>query len=310
MGSGRFDSVTYASTVSSNIVRARRLGISEREAAFFYTTDTKTKPQAQWKVHETLDPLLIKGVRESRDNDEHPTTVPTAVIFDDTGSMRLIPQIFQEKLPKLMELLTTTGKIKHPHVLFGSIGDAYTDKVPFQVGQFESDNRCDDQLRNVFLEGGGGGGYQESYELALYFAGFKTSLDSWEKRQQKGFLFTIGDECFYPSLSANTIKRVFGDNLQVSELSFKELLAKTMESFEYFHIHCASDSAHAKDPTVINTWRDAIDQRLLLLDDNRLVCETIAGVVALYAGGKLDELDDAAVAKSLVGLKTKRKFGE
>jgi hypothetical protein len=40
--------------------------------------------------------------------------------------------------------------------MFGAIGDAETDYVPLQVGQFESNNRMDDQLRGIALEGNGG----------------------------------------------------------------------------------------------------------------------------------------------------------
>ena len=53
--------------------------------------------------------------------------------------------------------------------MFGAIGDATCDRVPLQVGQFESDNRMDDDLGRIVLEGGGGGQQTESYELAMYF---------------------------------------------------------------------------------------------------------------------------------------------
>ena len=53
--------------------------------------------------------------------------------------------------------------------MFGAIGDATCDRAPLQVGQFESDNRMDDDLGRILLEGGGGGQKTESYELAMYF---------------------------------------------------------------------------------------------------------------------------------------------
>ena len=61
------------------------------------------------------------------------------------------------------------GTPSDPQIMFGAIGDATCDRVPLQVGQFESDNRMDDDLGRIVLEGGGGGQMTESYELAMYF---------------------------------------------------------------------------------------------------------------------------------------------
>jgi hypothetical protein len=303
MGSGRFDANTYASTSSSTAAFAASAGISTKDAAFRYSRDTMAQPRTNWKVHELLDPLLIKDVRESRDSVEHPTTLPIAVFFDVTGSMRSIPQVFQEKMEKLMTELTVNGKIEHPHVLFGAIGDAYSDRIPFQVGQFESDNRGDEQLRNVVLEAGGGGSISESYELALYFAAYKTSIDSWDKRQKKGYLFTLGDERFYSTLPKSVVKSVFGDDVTV-DLTFEDLLKTTTERFEYFHFHAVQGS-YANDPRIIKPWQEALGQRFIMLDDSAMVCEAIAGVVSIMEGATFDTVD-SSVAKAISSIKPPR----
>ena len=79
------------------------------------------------------------------------------------------PRALQAKLPQLLGLLLRKGYAAHPQIMFGAIGDATCDRAPLQVGQFESDNRMDDDLSRILLEGGGGGQKTESYELALYF---------------------------------------------------------------------------------------------------------------------------------------------
>ena len=71
---------------------------------------------------------------------------------------------------------------RDPQILFGAIGDATCDRAPLQVGQFESDNRMDDDLGRILLEGGGGGQKTESYELAMYFMARHTAIDCFEKR--------------------------------------------------------------------------------------------------------------------------------
>src|SRR5579859_2288421 len=87
------------------------------------------KSTGKWTIHPTLDP---KGVtfRESRDSDVHPRSNAIAVLFDETGSMKSIPYVFQKKLAELMSLLLVKGYIQDPQILFGAFGDATCDRVP------------------------------------------------------------------------------------------------------------------------------------------------------------------------------------
>lgn len=59
---------------------------------------------------------------------------------------------------------------------------------------FEADIRIARQLEKLWLEKGGGGNCCESYTLPWYFAALHTAIDWFEKRGQKGYLFTVGDE--------------------------------------------------------------------------------------------------------------------
>ena len=154
MGSGRWSTDVYSA--------AANYRAASGTSAFAYS-DSGAR-----KAHPALDPSGV-AERESRDSDEHPQSTPIAVLFDVTGSMGAVPRVLQTKLPQLLGLLTRKGYATDPHIMFGAIGDATCDRVPLQVGQFESDNRMDDDLARIVLEGGGGGQQHESYELAMYF---------------------------------------------------------------------------------------------------------------------------------------------
>src|SRR5436309_1730677 len=142
-------------------------------------------------VHQKMNPRGVQ-VRESRDSDAHPESHAIAVLFDVTGSMQKVPRILQQNLPRLMGLLIRKGYLEHPQILVGAIGDATCDTAPLQVGQFESGIEIEEDLGKLFLEGGGGGQLTESYELAMYFMSRHTSIDCWEKRRKRGYLFIIG----------------------------------------------------------------------------------------------------------------------
>lgn len=171
------------------------------------------RPRRDWTVHPNLDPHGVT-VRESRDSAEHPESLAIAVLLDVTGSMAAVPRTLQRKLPGLLGLILDRGYATDPQVMFGAIGDATCDRVPLQIGQFESDNRMDDDLGRLVLEGGGGGQMTESYELALYFMARHASIDCHEKRGKRGYLFLVGDEMSYPQVEAREAQQIVGADLR------------------------------------------------------------------------------------------------
>ena len=284
MGSGTWSTTTYTTREE-----ARRL--AGRSAFAYSDTITSSTPRHEWRAHKALDP---KGVtmRESRDSVEHPESVGIGVLFDVTGSMLGIPVTLQQKLPELLGLLIRKDYIQHPQILFGAIGDATCDRVPLQIGQFESDNRIDENLGNIVLEGGGGGHDTESYELAMYFMARHTALDCLDVRGKKGYLFMIGDERAYPHVSRRQVEKVIGDGLQ-HDIPLAGLVSELKRRYEVFYI-LPSGASHGGEGKILNFWRGYLGQNVLELDDPAAVCETIALSIGLCEGAidLADGLDD------------------
>lgn len=285
MGGGTWSADTYTAT---NTMRAKT-GTS----SFAYSdTMTAKMPLSSWKANEILDPKNV-DFRESRDNDEHPTTLAIAVLFDVTGSMRMVPRQMQTKLNELFGLLLRKGYVEHPHILMGAIGDATCDKVPLQVGQFESDNRIDANLEAILLEGGGGGQTTESYELAMYFMSRHTVTDCFEKRGHRGYCFIIGDEQCYPSVKAREVEKVIGDGLQ-EDIPTKAIVAELQEKYDVYLIRPGEASYRPGDSSgdrIIESWRELLGQNVIDLPDPNAVCETIALTIGL-AEGAIEDLDE------------------
>src|SRR3954454_4744876 len=201
-------------TAWSDIHYRERALLRARSGRTAFVHDDEIKAgQTAAGVHEKMCPLGVK-VRESRDSEAHPAAHAVGVLMDVTGSMREVPVILQANLPKLMGLLIRKGYLEHPQILIGGIGDATCDKAPLQVGQFESGIEIEDDLGKLFLEGGGGGHITESYELAMYFMARHTSLDCFEKRGKRGYLFVIGDEIPYAKVKHKEVAKLIGDGLQ------------------------------------------------------------------------------------------------
>lgn len=284
MGSGRWDANAYAMTTDASL---RSVGV---DATFAHSTHTMSSlPRSEWKAHETLDPekaiagagspLEGQRVRESRDIDGKVST-PVAVIFDVTGSMSQTPKELVKRLPTLFGLLQMKGYVSDPQVMFGAIGDATCDAVPLQIGQFEADNRADETLTNLVLEGGGGGQMTESYELAAYFMSRRTATDAWEKREHKGHLFLMGDELAYGQVKAAEVRKVIGDELDENigtEAIFRELQEKWIVTFII-----PGGTSHFGDERLLEYWQGLLGaQNVIKLPDLSAVAETIAVRVGL-----------------------------
>jgi hypothetical protein len=282
MGSGRWSTDVYTA--------AAHYRAASGTSAFAYSDGGARE------AHPALDP---KGVteRESRDSGEHPFSTPIAVLFDVTGSMGGVPRMLQTKLPQLLGLLTRKGYATDPHILFGAVGDATCDRVPLQVGQFESDNRMDDDLARIVLEGGGGGQKTESYELAMYFLARHTALDSIAKRGRRGYLFLIGDEMPYPRVNPREVRKFIGDDLR-EPIGTEAMIAELRRSFDVYYL-MPSAAGWGGDTEILTRWRELLGQNVLVLDDLDAVCETIAVTVGL--GEDTIDLDEGLADLVQVG---------
>lgn len=299
MGGGSWSDRVYDDRVSHRVATST--------PTFKYDADVKAG-RAPDECHPTLD-LKVKKIREARDSDEHPNSVPIAVFHDTTGSMAGNPPLMQEKLPKLLGLLLRKGYCVDPQVLIGAINDHTTRaKAPLQVGEFESDIRIEDALVNMRLEGDGGGQQHESYELAMWAALRHFKTDAWEKRGKKGYLFLIGDEMPWDRLDASTADRIFGDTLQ-EPVSTAEIMKQLLERWEVFYLLPANTS-YFDDPGIKRCWEKLLGnaERFIKVDDPANICEVIGALIGAIEGrANVDDLAkdlvdggvDASVAKSV-----------
>lgn len=278
MGGSRYTDVLYSARVADRTFR----GID----TFAYNSDIQ-QGKIKAGVHPSLSPLGVK-IRESRDSVTHPKTLPIGILLDTTGSMAEVPKIIQAKLPKLMGLLANEDGSKsyigdyYPAILMGAVDDCYAmqGEGPLQVGQFESGLEIDDNLTNLWLTQRGGGTYEESYDLGIYFFARHTATDHWEKRNRKGYLFIIGDEKPYPSVSAKVVSRIIGENLQ-SDIPFGDLMKEVQERYNVYFV-IPNMTSHYGDSVLTSTWKRYLpEENIMLLQDPESICELIASTVAL-----------------------------
>lgn len=283
MGAGSYSTATYATKAATRSATGA--------SAFGYTDVAMAgKRHDELKAHDLVDPYGVT-VRESRDSTEHPTSVPIVVMCDVTGSMANYPRIIQSKFPDLFNLLLLKGYVKDPQLLFGAIGDAHGDAVPLQASQFESDNRNDENIEALYLEGRGGGSTgslsnHESYDLALYFLARHTAHDAKDVRGKKGYAFIMGDEVSYETVEPALVKQYIGSDCE-DGLTLDAIIAEVQDLYELYIIIPEDHSGRCVD-----FWRDKVgDSNVILLKDVSEICSTIGLQIGLREG-TVASLDD------------------
>ncbi|ADO75715.1 phage-like protein, Gp250 [Stigmatella aurantiaca DW4/3-1] len=233
----------------------------------------------QRECHPAMNPQGVR-LRESRDSAAHPNSLAIVFALDVSGSMGEIPDMLARKhLPSFMKNLLDAG-VADPQVLFMAIGNAYADRAPLQVGQFESSEQQMDQwLTRMYLEGGGGG-LGETYELAMYFAAEHTSMDCLEKRQKKGYLLMTGDEPAFEKASKAHIQRLIGDVIP-DDLPVQQVFQRLEQSFEMFFL-----IPDGKRRQYEGFWRYHLGDRVICMDSPEDTCTVAAGIVALREGAE------------------------
>ncbi|HEY9716754.1 MAG TPA: hypothetical protein V6C69_04765 [Trichormus sp.] len=266
------------------------------------------------KMHADFDPKNIK-FRESCDSEFNPFSTPIIVAIDNTGSMGMLSEeLIRNGLGVLMEEVYDRKPVSDPHLMCMSVGDAWFDRAPLQVTQFEADLRLADQLGKFWIEGGGGGNSFESYNLPWYFAATRTKCDAFLKRNKKGYLFTVGDEPPPPKLLASHANTFLGDSLQ-KDLTSREILTMASRTWKIFHIMIEEGSHYRRQPTETKqAWQALLGQHAIALGDHKNLSELVVSIMEVDEGAEVAAVADSwkgstalTVKKSLSGLTATRK---
>jgi hypothetical protein len=251
-------------------------------------------------VNKALNPFGVT-VRESRDSDEHPNSIPIILGLDVTGSMGIYAhEIAVTHLPKLMNGILET--VTDPQIMFMAIDDVHAcSPAALQASQFESDIRILEQLREVYLVGGGGGNASESYDLTWYFAANRTAIDSFEKRGQHGFLFTFGDEeAPYQTVTAEQLKSVFGPG-EYTSMTPEQMLKQAQEMYQVFHIVIEQGNHYRRYPAEVrSSWTNLMGSNVLFLKDSAYLSDLVLATIEIANGTDIKTVIQESVCPDIL----------
>lgn len=299
MGNGRWNASDWSSYAQTNIQ-------GRSQAQVFTSRNLK----------EDYDPAKFLR-RESRDSGDNPVSTPIILASDVTGSMGMIAEtLMRDGLNTLATNIYDRKPVSDPHIAVLAVGDAKCDRAPLQATQFEADIRLADQVRDLWLEGSGGGNGGESYSGAHLFAATKVEADAFEKRQRKGYLFTIGDEPVHDGMTRGEIERVLGISAE-RDLSARDCLAMAQRNWEVFHIVLANEGyARYGLDRVLKTWKPLLPERTIQLENVDALAETVVSLIQVTEGANASDVAASwsgstavVVANALKGVPSKTGGG-
>lgn len=262
-------------------------------------------------IHPDLDPRGFM-IRESRHSPANPKSTPIMLGLDITGSMGQVAHLIAAGgLETLVTEIFSRKPVSDPHIAFAGIGDVLADGYPkcLQVSQFESDMIMIDQLKKLWVAGGGGGNMSESYTLLWHAALFHTRTDAYEKDGRKGFLFTFGDDGVPPDLTQAALREVYGRDDEIV-MSNEDMLAEVSKMYHVFHINIEHDGCKLGQHLEAG-WQKILGERFLNLTDYTKLSEVIVSVMQVVAGADKQAVVDSwqggtglVVKQTISGLST------
>mmetsp|Transcript_32440 Transcript_32440/g.87092 ORF Transcript_32440/g.87092 Transcript_32440/m.87092 type:complete len:459 (-) Transcript_32440:138-1514(-) len=219
-------------------------------------------------LHADLDPRQRRLVCTAHS--------PVVVAIDVTGSMGSWTRIIYDKLPLFYGQLKLQGYLEDPSISFAAMGDCYSDKGPLQVCPFAQGLALDNLVQKIWLEGNGGVGFTESYELAAaYYASHVTFTNACSKP----FFFFTGDEACYDEIRhPEQLRWIDTDAWEGGAAeAFDKLKAK-------YHVFFLKKRYHdtASDVKIMKQWVRLLgSDRVLMLKDPKACVDVMLGVIAV-----------------------------
>jgi hypothetical protein len=206
------------------------------------------------------------------------------IIIDYTGSMGGDSCILRDKEALLWDQLRNyLGSLL---VCMGGVGDAHGDQYPLQLAGLARGGAIKDELLKTFVEGKGGSGCRESYELMAYYL-----LNNVEVSEpKKSFVFFFADEVFYNEVSVSQVRKFIGG--EAKAIDSVEVFRKLSEKFNVYLIHRRYADSDT-DTAIVDLWSVALgDDHVLRLQTSNAVVDYLLGVVALHSGRTLAQYDE------------------
>jgi hypothetical protein len=222
-------------------------------------------------VAKGKDPLSL--VPDSVETDSE---APLSILCDVTGSMGDFPATIFSKLGYVdIEGKSYLGP--DMKTSFGAIGDVTNDEYPLQVRNFVTGKDMEKELKELVIEGKGGGTAQESYDMAMLYYARNVRMPN---AKIKPIFIMIGDEGFY-AVTKKEYSKFFKGTLQ-GDVPIQQVADELKSKFSVYLIR---KHYHTGDASIQSAWEGLLGKdHIVELPDASRVVDVIFGILAKETG--------------------------
>lgn len=258
--------------------------------------DTFKDARAAYDVHvgRSYDDAVRKALPPKSlvpDSISTDSAAPIIIFCDQTGSMGDWPAQIFAKLPYLdHEARFYFGD--DYKIAFGAIGDADTDppeQYPLQIRPFTNGKELETKLKELVVEGKGGGQYSESYELGALYAEHNIECSN----AIRPILIFIGDEMPKEVVSPEQAEHWCGIKDAEPQLTLN-LFERLKQKYSVYLVRKPYGTSNVDGEDSLNkqireTWEKLLGaDHIAILPNASRVVDVIFGIFAKETG-KIDE---------------------
>ncbi len=225
------------------------------------------------KIGKNRDELVKKTLTTKSES-------PLVIACDVTGSMEDWPATIFSKLPYLdLEGKEYMGQTMR--VSFAAVGDAHCDLYPLQTKSFCIGRTMEKNLKDLIIEGGGGGQQKESYELAALYYARNVNMSNAINPM---FIF-IADEGIYNFVDKQQAEEWARTSIQ-GRMSAKDVIDELKRKFSVYVIRkpyspYGRDNTSPADKKIQRQWESLVGaDHVAILPQAQRVVDVIFGLMA------------------------------
>ena len=235
------------------------------------------------------------------------TAAPIIILCDQTGSMGKWPATIFSKLPYLdHEAKFYFGD--DYRIAFGAFGDANCgERYPVQIRPFAEGKELEERLKELVIEGGGGGQVSESAELPCAYVDANVEAPN----AVRPILIIITDEKCYETVNKDQAEQYAkvapGEKTDMTADLFDRLKKKWAVYLVRKPYELGSDDESGNNRQIREFWEKLVgEDHMALLPDASRVVDVIFGIFAKETG-KIEDFKKELVDRQMKDLDGDKK---
>lgn len=275
-----FNAIKHEETVTRMEERARSKGSTFTETAH---DEGKRYYKETGKLHQNVNIFGAKRLSHNAmvvmDEGEKKIYVlvrgiklPIIIGTDGTGSMGEKVALALKAMGKIYCMLSELNDRYQIDLSVAVLQDVQDTHPPFQMAEFESDNRVVEHIQ-LLIPDRDGGDSTEDYQLGLWYIDNQTDVDIISYGL-KGYCFIVADADCREYITKKAVERYLGHTMQGEKISLRKICESLISKWHLFYLNVDNDQSNAQ------WWQQQMGQsRVISVPDPDLLAEVQAGLI-------------------------------